>query len=223
MRSLHREEHVLTVPRDVLVGAGLQTGLINDQTLVRDILHVISDSGDFIPRSKAERDVSLLQPIPCAVLTAGAGFLTLKRHEADKRKGLHNKYVVWLGGHVRQEDCTEGYKSILLSALFREINEEIGIPLAEFSCLLGLIVPHNSLHFAVLFESKIADNLISGVAPNGEFRTYKARQKAAHFSSISQLADRFKDLDLWSQIIVRDIYNWRVRPSQTSQMALPSF
>ena len=222
MSSLH-EEHVLAVPRDALIAAGLHTGLINEPRLVTTILRIITESGDFVPRSEVERDVSLLQPIPCAVVRAGAGFLTLRRHEADKRKGLHNKYVLWLGGHVRREDCTTRYDSILLSALFREINEEIGIPLADFTCLLGLIVPHNSLHFAVLFESKIAENLIPGVVPNGEFKTYRARRRGAQFASASELAGRFKDLDLWSQIIVRDIYRWQIRATHLPQIPLPSF
>ena len=214
------EERVLAVPRDALARAGLQTGVTLGEAS-GSVVKSIFESGDFLDRSKVERNPSWLQPIPCAVVKAGASYLTLRRGEARRDSPLHGKYVIWVGGHVRVEDSSgdqEG-SNFLTTSLIREIEEELSISTNEFE-FLGLVVPAGSLHFAILYEATISPTLIPDVAPNGEFLTPKARKIQARFLTMPSILDLYPRLDIWSKLAVRDIYQRRTRLGFDPQLTL---
>lgn len=215
------EEQVLAVPRDELARAGFTNGVTPGEAAGL-VIGSILNHGDFLPRSSVERDASLLQPIPCAVIKAGAAYLTLRRGEGKKDSPLHGRYVIWVGGHVRMQDSIDasvGGNDFLIQSLFREVEEELSISANAFE-FLGLIAPPGSLHFAILFESVISPTLIPDVSPNGEFLTPKARSKQARFLSMRNLIEMYPSLDLWSKLALKEIYRYSKRQQFNPQLDL---
>ncbi len=219
MRSV--EELVLAVPRDALVSVGLKNGVTLGEAS-GPAMGSILNHGDFLPRSQVERDASLLQPIPCAVIKAGATFLTLRRGEGKKDSPLHGRYVIWVGGHVRLQDSIDGSaegNDFLIQSLFREVEEELSINASAFD-FLGLIAPPGALHFAILYESTISPTLIPDVSPNREFLTPKARSKQARFLSMRSLVELYPRLDIWSKLALKEIYRYSKRQPFNPQLDL---
>lgn len=216
MRSV-TEEVILAVPRERLAAVGLHAGVTLGEAAGAAIGSILQH-GDFLPRSQVERDASLLQPIPCTVLRAGAAFLTLRRGEANRSSPLHGRYVIWMGGHVRVQDSSLG-RNLLEASLLRELEEELSVT-PNLSDFLGIIAPPGSLHLGILFDSTISPTLIPDVMPNTEFLTPKARAKRARFLTLPDLAALYPRLDIWSKLVLRDVYHYRLSASFDGQLGL---
>jgi 8-oxo-dGTP pyrophosphatase MutT (NUDIX family) len=80
--------------------------------------------GRFSPREQVESDATAVQALPVVVVRNKSGeILRLRRKERVETSSLHQKLVIWAGGHVRQEDASNG-DAIRLAAQ-RELQEEL--------------------------------------------------------------------------------------------------
>src|SRR5438309_7083292 len=78
------------------------------------------NSGKFLPRDEVESNPTLVQALPIVVVRNRSGdVLRLRRREKTEDNPLHQKVVIWAGGHVRQEDSTTG--GPLLQCAVREL------------------------------------------------------------------------------------------------------
>lgn len=86
--------------------------------------------GRYILRHDAEYNPSFQQLIPYVLISdpEGEKFFVSKRTSGDAR--LQNRYALGFGGHINPED---GSFSVILSAMYRELNEEVDIELSEES------------------------------------------------------------------------------------------
>ncbi len=106
------DESLCVVPISA-VDVGLpNAGLVSDRSIIDRFVGIVGKNKQFVPRSLAEQNPTLIQPIPCAVLRYEDKVLFLKRKKPGH--ALHDTYAVWAGGHVTSAD--DG-PDILLRAL----------------------------------------------------------------------------------------------------------
>lgn len=213
------EELVLAVPRDALVTAGLRMGLTRSGPRAVSVLDAIERYGDFLPRSVVERNAGLLQPIPCAIMHHSLKILLLRRNERSKKNALHNRLVIWAGGHVRCEDVSNASSKgdLLLHGLMRELDEEIPFctPTAapDFLCLVW----SRSLHFGVFYDLPVTP-ISNSVETNEEFAESGKGTKSGIFVDVGTLKAEFSSLETWSKVICRELLKTEEVPKPGKNM-----
>ena len=196
-------QHVLAVRRDALVRSGLTLGFTPREKAL-DVIHEIYSAGDFRPRPEVEKDSSLLQPIPSAVVHWNNRILTLERQEKHKRHALHGRLVLWAGGHVDLDDAQRPGSDLLTGCLERELDEEIQLSTGSPD-LQGIVFDGRSLHFAVLYDVP-GEPPPSGVLQvSDEFRTGSDRSITGSFVSLGDLERMYDRLETWSRMILADM------------------
>lgn len=91
----------------------------------RQLVENFEVSGLYKPRRDVEPDSGAVQALPIVVVRNKTGeVLVLLRREANPKNALHEKIVIWAGGHVRQED---GPKDVLAECAARELYEELRV------------------------------------------------------------------------------------------------
>jgi predicted NUDIX family phosphoesterase len=209
------EQQVLVASRQALVGAGLTAGFIPLSSSL-PIVEEIYRSGEFIPRSLAERDPTFLQPIPCGLIHCDHRILTLERQEKNKRHSLNGRLALWAGGHVDVDDALSPSEDLLRSSLERELGEELDVVTGrpEFQ---GIIYDGRSLHFAVVYDVPAMEPA-GRAASNDEFRIGKRTSPSGRFVPLEELERRFNQLEAWSKLILTELLLRRhvLSPSDSS-------
>jgi len=116
------DEEICVVPADAVSSQLPQRGLVQDRAAIDTFVSLVNSHKQFVRRSIAEGDPTLIQPIACAIIRWKDQILLLRRNK--KGHALHNKYLLWAGGHVNISDNSP---AILVTALERELSEEIFI------------------------------------------------------------------------------------------------
>lgn len=123
----------------------------------------VSDFSFFHPpqwlaRADVEHDETVLQAIPYLVLQNPAGDLwAYRRRGGDAR--VEGRMSCGIGGHVEREDAAASAETTLLNALYREMAEELGLPVTALPIArpLALIYEHLSaigrVHLGVLYTA----------------------------------------------------------------------
>jgi predicted NUDIX family phosphoesterase len=125
----------------------------------------------FVRRSTAEGDPNFIQPIPCAVIRWNDQVLLLRRNK--KGHALHEKYLLWAGGHVNVSDDSS---DILKKALERELSEEIFIKGSytisdrPIALLRTDEDARASRHIGVLYEIKLTNADVALAMNQKEFK-----------------------------------------------------
>ena len=121
----HSSEEILSCPK-----AEVESLFQGDSYLEEDRAKELADlfstdrKGNFLPREVVEEDLDRVQAIPIVVVRNNSGdILRLRRRERNEDNPLHNKVVIWAGGHVRKEDAQNGEP--LLQCARRELEEEL--------------------------------------------------------------------------------------------------
>ena len=79
----------------------------------------------FRPREEVESDGAVVQALPVVVVrNADGDVLRLRRREKTSDNPLHDKIVIWAGGHVRCEDADNG--DPLVRCAIRELERNFG-------------------------------------------------------------------------------------------------
>ena len=111
---------------------------------------------DFRAREKVEDDTSRVQALPIVMIRNRSGeVLRLRRRERRNENPLHNKVVIWAGGHVRREDADNGNPLVLCAT--RELEEELRLQIQPSSLrLVGAVYFDNggstSKHVGITYE-----------------------------------------------------------------------
>ena len=104
----HLDEQILFVSAESLkfrFGSDVWVGM--DEA--RRLIELFSSDGAFKSRNAVETDQTAVQALPVVVVRNQSGhILQLKRRERRRDNPLHDKIVIWAGGHVRVEDRDNG-------------------------------------------------------------------------------------------------------------------
>ena len=109
------------------------------------------------PRAEAEDDPSRKQLIPYILVHHGGRLASYRRGGAETR--LHGHWSVGIGGHIDQEDASEGPYATVLDSARRELAEEMpGLPSDAAMRLLGVInedeTAVGSVHWGLVFVAE---------------------------------------------------------------------
>ena len=117
------DEHILRLPADEVAELFRDATCIEGKATER-LIAAFALKGQFVSRDRVESDDSVIQAIPVVVVRNRSGsILRLRRRERRHDNPLHEKIVIWAGGHVRREDDCDG-DSIKQCAV-RELQEEL--------------------------------------------------------------------------------------------------
>jgi predicted NUDIX family phosphoesterase len=199
------------------------SGLVSDRSVISGFTEIIKSKKHFSPRSKAEQNANLLQPIPCAVLRYEDKLLVLKR----KKPGhpLHDTYAVWAGGHVSEADNGE---DILLNALNRELTEEVFIKEAfELKPDPIALIRTNedaraSRHIGVLYELVLKSENVALALNQKEFRSTRGSSMSGRLLKVEELGTIYEEMGDWSKFIVDHFWPEKIQPGKSQPQLFSS-
>lgn len=166
---------------------------------------------NFRPRDAVENDESRVQALPIVVIRNADGeVLRLRRREKTVDDILHDKIVIWAGGHVRCEDAVNG--DPLTRCAVREIEEELRLQIEPASLRsIGAVYFDNggstSKHVGIAYEWRASTNDVSVVLSRTEFFEKRGTSLSGSFASVDQLAKDVGNNKLaepWSVELIRE-------------------
>lgn len=173
----------------------------------------------FDVRHHVEKDSTKLQPIPILVITNKQRnkVLVVKKNKKQTpgQSPESQKTLIYLGGHIRQEDLIESEKTDLLSvsryALHREVKEEIGIDYypetnGNPKCIWDTSNDRSEKHLAMCHVMEADFDTIKIKLDKNEFIT-TGPTKSGKVLEIKELVKNHKELESWSKIILEKVFN----------------
>lgn len=169
------------------------------------------DDDSFQPRDEVEADDSRVQAIPIVVVRNASGeVLRLRRRERRADNPLHDKIVIWAGGHVRREDAIDG--DPLVRCAVRELEEELRLQVAAASLhLIGAVYldvgGKTSQHVAIAYEWRSSTDDVAVVLSRSEFYERRGTSLSGSFASVDTLAsdvEKKKLIEPWSVELIRE-------------------
>ena len=183
----------------------------------KNLTRIFSDSkeSDFRPRNDVEDDHARVQALPIVVVRNQSGdVLRLRRRERRQDNPLHNKVVIWAGGHVRSEDAVNG--DPLVQCARRELEEELRLQIQPASLdLLGAVYMDGggsiSKHVAIAYEWRAPTDDVSVVLSRSEFFERRGTSLSGSFASVQDLANEIRKdsnkcnlKEVWSVELIRN-------------------
>ena len=208
----HVAENILSCSKEIVTKLFDDKNFINDSQ-AEELARHLREGGDsnFRPRDEVEEDGSRVQALPIVVVRNASGeVLRLRRREKSNDNPLHDKIVIWAGGHVRCEDAVNG--DSLIHCAIRELEEELRLQI-EFSSLrlIGAVYFDNggstSKHVAIAYEWRALTDDVSVVLSRSEFFEKRGTSLSGSFASVADLATDVEDKKLiepWSVELVRE-------------------
>lgn len=188
------KEKILAVKRSLIVDLLEQKeyGLINDSN---GFYQIILENAIIVDRDLVENDPSIKQLIPYVILGYNSNYVLLKRKPKQNEKRLHNKMSLGIGGHINPSDTLE-QNDIIISGLFRELNEEIHIKNYSMPEFIGYINDDlsdvGSVHLGLLYKISLSDD---------NFEILEKDKMEGSLVSIDSINDSYNNLESWSKIV----------------------
>ena len=207
----HVEESILSCPkREVTELFGGRCFV--DEAGATGLARTFGDGGgSYRPRNDVERDNTVVQALPIVVVrNADGDVLRLRRREKSPDNPLHEKVVIWAGGHVRCEDAVNG--DPLLHCAARELEEELRLQVAPSALrLIGAVYFGNgestSRHVGIAYEWRASTNDVSAVLSRSEFFEKSGTSLSGSFCPAERLAKDVRCNQLtepWSVELIRN-------------------
>ena len=183
-----------------------------DAAAAQRLLDLFASQGQFRGRETVEADEDLVQALPVVIVRNRSGhILRLKRKEQRPDNPLHEKLVIWAGGHVRREDGSNGVS--ILQCAVRELQEELRLSVDTKDLkLLGAVKTQSGArtkrHVAIVFEWRAPTDDVAVALSSAEFFERRGTSLSGSFVQVDELA---RDIDAgrvsepWSIEIVRHL------------------
>ncbi|SKC92130.1 hypothetical protein [Maledivibacter halophilus] len=199
-------EKVLAVHKDLLkdyfkdISYGL---IVNAKDL---IFNKVLENHCFLDRDVAEYSYDYRQIIPYIIVKKDDSFLMLKRLNKQTEKRLHGKYSLGVGGHINPDQSGK-YENIIMSGLFKELNEEISI-IEPFKLTFSGIINNQTsevgkvhIGFLYILETSSLD-----------YEVLEKEKMTGEWIHKKNLRDYYKFLEGWSQIVYDDFISkkWEI-------------
>ena len=207
----HIAEEILFVPRQLIDGAFDNTSVLRGDDALQ-VINSFATEGLFQPRDAVEKNADVVQAIPIAVVRNQSGeVLRLRRKERNEENALHQKIVLWAGGHVRKEDSVNG--ETLKHALVRELHEELRLDVdVESLKLLGAVytraTERTMKHVAIVYEWRAKSDDVAVCLSSAEFFERRGTAVSGTFVSVKDIERDVENKNIsepWSTEIVRKL------------------
>jgi predicted NUDIX family phosphoesterase/thymidylate kinase len=202
------DPEILVIPKQLLKDLGIdQTGFFGDDKLNRLFLDKMEKYKMVMRRSIAEKSSKYVQPIPVTYLYKDDKMLLLQRIESNPTNRLHNKYLIWIGGHIwfkNSPDC-------LIDTLKKEIREELSLKQLIKPQFIGLAYDSSNIkssrHIGIVYRSKIKNSAITEALSD---RILHEGIYKSHHTSIVKTSDLTKflnNMESWSKSILSNKFH----------------
>jgi len=207
----HLREDILCLDRDRLF-SGFSGVKFFSKPEAERIIQEFHSSGEFLPRETVETDASKVQALPIVVIRRRNGdVLRLKRREQDPANPLHEKAVIWAGGHARKEDKNNG--ETLIECALRELDEELRLSLTRNELMLqgavySALNPKSAKHVGIVYEWCVDSDAPDIVLNSSEFFERRGISLSGSFASVNDLAEAVENREIteeWSVLIIREV------------------
>lgn len=204
------EEEILFLPKH-RVKALFEGDTCLDASRANQLATLFRESGDFRSREEVEADTEAVQALPVVIVRNASGaILRLRRREKSETSPLHQKVVIWAGGHVRREDSSNG--DPLLQCAMRELEEELRLNVELDSLrLVGAVYldagGSTSKHVGIAYEWRAATDDVAVALSNAEFFERRGTSLSGSFVDLEKLSrdvDAGKITEPWSAELVRE-------------------
>jgi predicted NUDIX family phosphoesterase len=203
------DERIFAVPRTALEKAGLRPGRIDDPSVMSRILRALRTEGNFQRRSEVEADMMLIQPIPAAYFEYRTKLLLLRRKDGGPGNRLHNRYSLWVGGHIRDRDRVASQRDLFVATLRREVSEELRIPFVPVPKRKGLVwdtsTSRSEQHLGIIHRIELKTNEISVRADQSELRLPRGTSVSGTFQSRGEMGRYVHEMEPWSALILESL------------------
>ncbi len=168
----HLQEDILCLPKDEVAKLFAGQTTVTGQN-ARALYSRFLELQRFEPRTNAEEDLTLVQALPVVVVRNRSGdVLRLKRREKHPDNPLHEKTVIWAGGHVRKEDGSNG--DAILQCALRELREELrlSVETSELAFIGAVYVnagKRTGRHVALVFQWQAESDDVAVTLSTSEF------------------------------------------------------
>ncbi|TAK64168.1 hypothetical protein [Methylobacter sp.] len=184
-------------------------------------LSCCTDKLQFDARCNVEKSSDKVQPIPILIITNIERTKVFVVKKSKKRTSEEspesNKILLYLGGHIRQEDLSYSGENDLLwvsrYALHREIKEEIGIdyyanPKDEPFCIWVKDNDRSEKHLAICYIKEVDFNTLKYKLDKNEF-VFSGSTKSGTPQDIATVYKDYDKLESWSQIILQKVFGYK--------------
>ncbi|GAI26498.1 unnamed protein product, partial [marine sediment metagenome] len=165
-------------------------------------------------------NLDYIQPIPIAYFRHDNSYLLLRRSEESRKDRMHDKYVLWAGGHVRQQDARNG--NPIKKCLLREVSEELYIKELPEPILTGLMLDTSSIpsscHLAVVHQFSIDHSDVAISLDNKEFKERKGKSVSGSFILERDVENYFDKMEFWSKLLI--VKHLKILDRPISQQAI---
>ena len=205
-------EDIMSCPKESVLRTFSGEGFIRGAQatdLIREFVE--ADQHSFRPRDEVEADEVRVQAIPIVIVRSASGHvLRLRRRERRADNPLHDKIVIWAGGHVRREDSVNG--DPLVQCAVRELEEELRLEVDGASLqLIGAVYLDNggrtSKHVGVVYEWRASTGDVAVVLSRSEFFERRGTSLSGSFAPVEALTkdvDNEKVVEAWSVELIRE-------------------
>lgn len=183
-------EQVLVVKREKIEKfiAG-KNGLITEN--VPELLEVIRNEHEYMPRAEAEERPDFKQIIPYVILRQGDKVFVTRRLNKGGEARLHGKISIGVGGHINPVD-EQG--DMLMKGLWREIHEEVELHSHGELCSCGFINDDSnsvgSVHLGACFT----------LETEGEVTVKETEKLEGLWMTLPELKANYDYMETWTQI-----------------------
>ena len=191
-----KNEKVMVIHKDILIKHGFvdETGLYTKDTI--DIMDAILADYQFIERENAETNFLYKQIIPYVFVTYKDKYLLLRRLSKQTETRLHGKLSIGVGGHINDDEKV-GSGNIIISGMYRELNEEVSVSYSKEPVFVGILNNTSSdvsrVHLGIVFKIE---------ADNEMFEINEKDKMSGEWATLDMLTERFDLLEGWSQVIL---------------------
>ena len=215
-KNLTREEQVveetMSCPKESVVRSFAGKRFLHGPQAA-DLVRQFREVGEngFRPRDEVEADDGRVQAIPLVIVRNASGeVLRLRRRERGADNPLHEKIVIWAGGHVRREDSVNG--DPMVHCAVRELEEELRLQV-EISSLhmVGAVYLDSggstSKHMGIAYEWRASTDDVAVVLSRSEFFERRGTSLSGSFATVEALAgdiETKKLVEPWSVELIRE-------------------
>ncbi|MCX5921891.1 MAG: hypothetical protein NTX86_01025 [Candidatus Dependentiae bacterium] len=186
------DENILVVQRTHLFPDGAWHGL--KQIDFAHYTQIIQDNKEFLPRTHMELDPRFKQIIPYLVFEHEGRYFLMQRQAKASEQRLKNKFTLGIGGHVREEDLTDG--ASIFDWAKREFHEEV-----DYSGSLT-IKPLGILNDDSNEVGQVHIGFVLLLQGDSDQISIKSELKSGNLVSIEECAALGDALESWSQEVV---------------------
>ncbi len=196
--------------KESLIKNGLTSGIKNYNKIFNKV------KINFKDRNLVEKSDTLIQPLPIAVITNKSRdkVLVVKKSEKKTAKDSpeRNKVLLYIGGHIRQEDSKPTTINSINKSLSREIKEEIGESINfENNNPFIIYTPEFSVksekHLAICYVVEMDLSNRKFKITSDEHIMKAGKSISGHILSINNILHKeYKNLESWSIEILKEVF-----------------